>query len=60
MLVCVWEVCMNKDTTIEEKIEYFYPDSHLIIYYEKLIAGLEDRLYKTKLKLEQLKRNKND
>lgn len=35
-----------------DDVDYFYPDSQLVLYYTKMVAGLEARLVIAKQKLE--------
>lgn len=36
----------------EDDIDYFFPDSQLVIYYKKILAGLEERITSVKQKIE--------
>ena len=54
---------LSKDvrTPLLEDLDYFFPDNQLIIYYKKLLAGLEQRFVSVKQKIEDAeKRIKED
>ncbi len=39
----------------QQEAEEFYPKVHLIKYYEKMLAGLQQRVKDTQKRLEELK-----